>query len=72
MNLTLTLDATTALELARLHQADVRAAFPRGRRRRFWQRSHRPETSPTPPRTLRLPAAPTFQQPPARHTSVPT
>lgn len=60
-----TLSTATTLQLARFHQADVRAGSPRRPRRPLWRRSRSPETSPTPPRKLRLPAIPTFHRPSA-------
>ena len=53
----LTHDVQTTLRTAHLHQSDVRAAFPRGRRLRTWWPSRRvePTTAPTRPTVTAAP-----------------
>jgi hypothetical protein len=51
-----TFDAQTTLTLARLHQDDVRAAFPRRRLVSTWLRRRSDEPAVAPPRTLAPPA----------------
>lgn len=54
----LTHDVQTTLRTANLHQADVRAAFPRGRRLRTWWPSRRVEPTTAPTRPVVMPTAP--------------
>ena len=55
-----TFDVQTTLTFARLHQNDVRAAFPRRRRVPTWLRLRSDEPALAPPRPLTRPAqAPT-------------
>jgi hypothetical protein len=51
-----TFDVQTTLTLARLHQDDIRAAFPRRRRVSVWLRRRSDEPAGTPLRTLTPPA----------------
>jgi hypothetical protein len=61
-----TLDVQTTLTFARLHQDDVRAAFPRRRRVPTWLRRRSDEPAVAPLRTITPPA----QEPtPHRHAA---
>jgi hypothetical protein len=50
-----TFDVQTTLTLARLHQDDIRAAFPRRRRVPTWLRRRSDEPAVAPPRTITAP-----------------
>ncbi|HET7193475.1 MAG TPA: hypothetical protein VFI99_00675 [Nocardioides sp.] len=60
-----TLDVQTSLTFARLHQDDVRAAFPSRRRARTWLPRRTDETALAPPQILTPPARGATQHQPA-------